>query len=472
MASTSIDTMYLDNLDEYINDENKVVTYSWLSITLQVHVNLAKQMLFNFVKQQRSEKDSDCLHVTYFVAGIADKKKDGTKVVFCSVVPEEKLETVKSSLQQLYSCHIYSVQKSKLKDSSVLYITDYQKMKESEIDSSRYSAVKYDAAQKTERKVKTEDIQPNSPLKTSDETSIKTKSDSNNNNNNSNTNSSKASVTKSVIAGMFAQCNKNNISKQASTDQSSNNSEPKKEQAAKKVSKKPTGVLSFFSSAGKSESIAIKSENTEPSRNTSNNMQKEVKKPLQESDSEDDMFQTKKRRRIVRNISSEEEDDLFQDKKRHRIVQNSSSEEEMEPEEPLPSPPSPEMMPTDADIKDDAREEGSAVENGSKQNTEEAARETESRIVVNKDGKRRKRIKRQKNKRFLDDEGFMVTKKVMVSDSTDVSDEETERNSKPPTAAAPLVLSAAQLKKPVSKTSVPDKGQKKQSSLMSFFNKK
>ncbi|XP_029655260.1 uncharacterized protein LOC115228952 [Octopus sinensis] len=145
----------------------------------------------------------------------------------------------------------------------------------------------------------------------------------------------------------------------------------------------------------------------------------------------------------------------------------------MEPEEPLPSPPSPEMMPTDADIKDDAREEGSAVENGSKQNTEEtAARETESRIVVNKDGKRRKRIKRQKNKRFLDDEGFMVTKKVMVSDSTDVSDEETEKNSKPPTTAAPLVLSAAQLKKPVSKTSVPDKGQKKQSSLMSFFNKK
>ncbi|XP_014777504.1 DNA polymerase delta subunit 3 isoform X2 [Octopus bimaculoides] len=457
MASTSsLDTMYLDNLDEYINDENKVVTYRWLSITLQVHVNLAKQMLFNFVKQQRSEKDSDCLHVTYFVAGITDKRKDGTKVVFCSVVPEEKLETVKSSLQQLHSCHIYSVQKSKLKDSSVLYITDYQEMKENEIESSRYSAVKYDAAQKIERKVKTEDAQPNSPLKTSNETSIKTNRDNNNNNNNNNnssTNNSKNSVTKSVIAGMFAQCNKNNISKQASTDQSSNNSEPKKEQAAKKVSKKPTGVLSFFSSAGKSESIEIKSENTEPSRNTSNNKQNEVKKSLQESDSEDDMFQEKKRRRIVRNISSDEE---------------------MESEEPLPSPPSPEMMPTDADIKDDTMEGSSAaVENGCEQNTEETAvRETESRVVVNKDGKRRKRIKRQKNKTFIDDEGFMVTKKVMVSDSTDVSDEETEKNSKPPTTAAPVVLSAAQLKKPASKTSVPDKGQKKQSSLMSFFNKK
>uniref|UniRef100_A0A0L8GW45 DNA polymerase delta subunit 3 n=1 Tax=Octopus bimaculoides TaxID=37653 RepID=A0A0L8GW45_OCTBM len=350
------------------------------------------------------------------------------KVVFCSVVPEEKLETVKSSLQQLHSCHIYSVQKSKLKDSSVLYITDYQEMKENEIESSRYSAVKYDAAQKIERKVKTEDAQPNSPLKTSNETSIKTNRDNNNNNNNNNnssTNNSKNSVTKSVIAGMFAQCNKNNISKQASTDQSSNNSEPKKEQAAKKVSKKPTGVLSFFSSAGKSESIEIKSENTEPSRNTSNNKQNEVKKSLQESDSEDDMFQEKKRRRIVRNISSDEE---------------------MESEEPLPSPPSPEMMPTDADIKDDTMEGSSAaVENGCEQNTEETAvRETESRVVVNKDGKRRKRIKRQKNKTFIDDEGFMVTKKVMVSDSTDVSDEETEKNSKPPTTAAPVVLSAAQ----------------------------
>lgn len=80
----------------------------------------------------------------------------------------------------------------------------------------------------------------------------------------------------------------------------------------------------------------------------------------------------------------------------------------MESEEPLPSPPNPEMMPTDADVKDEAMEESSAVENGCEQNAEETtAKEPESRIVVNKDGKRRKRIKRQKNKTFIDDDGFM-----------------------------------------------------------------
>ncbi|XP_036180874.1 DNA polymerase delta subunit 3 isoform X5 [Myotis myotis] len=37
------DQLYLENIDEFVTDQNKIVTYKWLSYTLGVHVNQAKQ---------------------------------------------------------------------------------------------------------------------------------------------------------------------------------------------------------------------------------------------------------------------------------------------------------------------------------------------------------------------------------------------------------------------------------------------
>jgi hypothetical protein len=36
--------LYLENLDEYVNDEAKIVTYKWLSRTLSVNVDQAKRL--------------------------------------------------------------------------------------------------------------------------------------------------------------------------------------------------------------------------------------------------------------------------------------------------------------------------------------------------------------------------------------------------------------------------------------------
>ncbi|KAG9351888.1 hypothetical protein JZ751_023139 [Albula glossodonta] len=38
-----MDDLYLENIDEFVHDHNKIVTYKWLSLTLGVHVNQAKQ---------------------------------------------------------------------------------------------------------------------------------------------------------------------------------------------------------------------------------------------------------------------------------------------------------------------------------------------------------------------------------------------------------------------------------------------
>ncbi|ELU14130.1 hypothetical protein CAPTEDRAFT_203483 [Capitella teleta] len=150
----STDSVYLENLDEFINDENKIVrmiyytwsmismntmlcrtmrcliifmsnhlgdntspnvecvklklklydsfitvTFKWLSATLNVHVNVAKQMLFEFTQIQRNEKENDKLN----------------GVLLVQLVPEEMLDAFKKTLSCVMSCHIYSVQRSKVK---------------------------------------------------------------------------------------------------------------------------------------------------------------------------------------------------------------------------------------------------------------------------------------------------------------------------------------------------------------------
>ncbi|WAR27412.1 DPOD3-like protein [Mya arenaria] len=90
----TVDCLFLENIDEYVNDESKIVTYKWLSQTLQVNCNVAKQMLYQFVQTERNEKGNDNITVTYFVSGLT--KPDGEGV----------------------------------QDSNALYTTDYEKFKE------------------------------------------------------------------------------------------------------------------------------------------------------------------------------------------------------------------------------------------------------------------------------------------------------------------------------------------------------
>ena len=50
MEETKVDDMYMENLEEWIFEEEKIVTYKFLSRSLKIHVNVAKQMLFNFMQ--------------------------------------------------------------------------------------------------------------------------------------------------------------------------------------------------------------------------------------------------------------------------------------------------------------------------------------------------------------------------------------------------------------------------------------
>ncbi|NXD45344.1 DPOD3 polymerase, partial [Copsychus sechellarum] len=121
------DELYLENIDEFVTDQNRVVTYKWLSYTLGVHVNQAKQMLYDYVERKRKENSGAQLHVTYLVSG--NLLQNGHVCHKVAVVREDKLEAMKSKLSTIASVHVYSIQKALLKDSSPLYNTDYDIVK-------------------------------------------------------------------------------------------------------------------------------------------------------------------------------------------------------------------------------------------------------------------------------------------------------------------------------------------------------
>ncbi|KAM9300244.1 DNA polymerase delta subunit 3 isoform 8-T9 [Morus bassanus] len=138
------DELYLENIDEFVTDQNRIVTYKWLSYTLGVHVNQAKQMLYDYVERKRKENSGAQLHVTYLVAG--NLIQNGHVCHKVAVVREDKLEAMKSKLATIASVHVYSIQKALLKDSGPLYNTDYDIVKTNLHNCSKFSAIQCAAA--------------------------------------------------------------------------------------------------------------------------------------------------------------------------------------------------------------------------------------------------------------------------------------------------------------------------------------
>lgn len=142
-----MDTAYLDNLDEYVNDEGRIVTYKWLSLTLGVHSNVAKQMLHHFVTQQRGDGDGGGgLTLTYLLTGVVEESDGGLRKVV-KVVREAEVEAARAAINTVSSLHVYSVQKSALPDIGLLYGADYDVSKQHLTSTSRYSGIRCSEAQ-------------------------------------------------------------------------------------------------------------------------------------------------------------------------------------------------------------------------------------------------------------------------------------------------------------------------------------
>merc|ERR1711981_952211 len=103
------DDMWKENLKEWIYDESRIVTYKWLSKRLSVHVNIAKQMLFDFIQSHSQHKTLSELEVIYLLAGRLASSPKSIKV--CLVNGKDLVEK-ETEFGSLTSKHVYAVSKS------------------------------------------------------------------------------------------------------------------------------------------------------------------------------------------------------------------------------------------------------------------------------------------------------------------------------------------------------------------------
>ncbi|CAL4078367.1 unnamed protein product, partial [Meganyctiphanes norvegica] len=484
VVNTEMDSMYLENLDEFINDAGKIVTYKWLSLTLDVPANVAKQMLYHFVQEQRN-KDNDALNVTYLLSGIADG--DNGKVHKVMVVREENLEVVKRTLKEIISVHVYSVAKSKLSDLANLYTADYDITKSKLASITKHSGIECSTAKvrSSDDLVKLQKQQAYQPPVETPTLPPKTKF------------SPKKEVTsKPAAAAAKGKSNQiaNMFSKQ--TKKEDTISEVKSEKDASKHGKpspttkpgKPAakgGISSFFtkgpvkttkspesakttpkseSSPTDSESPIIKKEikeetseemDTDESPIVKSPVKKEIKEEVKKESPKKEIKKEfgKSKAKPKQTKISKKRKTLSEDpmpKKRSRIMQISDSEssdgEQEESDEECPIPPSPE--PEKARIESESEEE--IIPSTPQTDNSESTR-----------GKRKKLV----DKTYMDDDGFLVTKKEYEyvdnsEDEKEVKAEETKSKSPKKVEEQPKKTEPSPVKK------------NKQANIMSFFKKK
>ncbi|XP_076760447.1 DNA polymerase delta subunit 3 [Xylocopa sonorina] len=124
MVMESLDE-YLETVVGYVFDNDKLVTYKWLSKELEIHVNTAKQILWEFWQKYKKKKDFECTFL--FMGTLHD---DGMHV---EVVKEKDLQTAKEKYAKVISEHVYSIQKA---------LPELQLLGTAENGDIRYSAIK------------------------------------------------------------------------------------------------------------------------------------------------------------------------------------------------------------------------------------------------------------------------------------------------------------------------------------------
>ncbi|XP_044075315.1 DNA polymerase delta subunit 3 [Siniperca chuatsi] len=444
-----MDELYLDNIDEFVNDHNKIVTYKWLSLTLGVHVNTAKQMLYHYLDHKRKES-SPQLHATYLVSGkFVDNGQMSHKV---SVVKEDQLEDFKSKMSLVVSVHVYSVQKALLKDSGPLYSVDYDAVKDNLKNCSRYSAIRCASAvpmSSLELQQAREIHRAPTPEPENKKPGM---------NGEANLASKPSTKPQKGIMGMFA-----NKTAPKNQDSGKDIKSEQKEDAPvvdapkSKPAAKSNPMMNFFGSqAAKKPNKTVKEEEAAQSpssaeqRHQSSQLEEKQEaaavelprdtkkdsrsknKRIEDSDSEEEKMEKKKRRRIKKPEPDSSDEDVIPD-----------SPQQMETREPSPSP-----------------KEVKSVSH---------LHQGHSEI------KTRKRRRVLKSLTFLDDEGCMVTEKGYESESYSETEDDVQATKQAPKDPISAKLPASHKedqKRSQKKTSANANKGNKQASIMGFFQKK
>ncbi|KAK3323580.1 DNA polymerase subunit Cdc27 [Cercophora scortea] len=447
--------VYSKFLAENVLAEDKVVTYRLLSCALHVHVNTAKQMLYDFHKTQ-NEKRAGAVHATYLIYGVkqhvelasashnggdgdvemtssmpdVDSVDDDVVPTFTlSIVAEEGLEDALAEYDEVSAIHVYSVGPRPTKDFALLadVATDVLSLGAQD-DYNEHAPISNPRMHRRERQVASAKAKT-----TTAPTHVKPKQEPKQE-------PSRLFPVKPAPAPAPAKtvAEAQAVKPDVETPEKTSSSAPSKKPAPtlKRGGSTNSSIMQAFSKATTKVKKAETSQPATPSGDESS------LQPMSD-DGEDDTEIPQPRARVVsgRKSKTEREEEL----RRMMEEDDDGDEDEEEKAESLDEEP------------EEPEEEASAPEPTQDEPTEVA--------TTSGDGRRRGKRRITKKKQIMDDQGYLVT--IQEQGWESFSEDEAPVQpiaSKPKTASSAPPAPAAKPKKSGPKGS--------QGSIMSFFSKK
>ncbi|XP_043478320.1 DNA polymerase delta subunit 3-like [Leptopilina heterotoma] len=420
-------------LKELIFDDDQIVTYTRFSEQMNVHVNESKRVLWEF---WCSNKENSLISATFVIMGQLPDNSDRIEVV-----EESDLSSRKEKYQKIYSEHIYSIQKS-LKNLQMLALTQPSYTKFSSI-TCKESSLRLSQKTSNAQSIIKSTEPPKKSFESQKVVSVEAKS---------HVKTPEKEASKTPDSSMIDE-KKEKVNKSLTVKE-------KSKKSSEKVSKKPVqsreaGFKSMFAKVAdvNSKHLALQKEkeespknNTSTTENIDSQTEEETEKSIERKESSMESCKKEKIKKTNQKMPKkngkrkvEVVKESNNTKKRRRIIAESDSSEEEEMEEADSN-----------DFEEEVKENTISFEN-----TEERKKSVNSPETNDRDGKQT--IHKVEDVRFVDDDGFLVTKKVHVTTKVDVKKDVKKDRSPSP-------------KK--SKDNNVNKKQTKQSSLMSFFKKK
>jgi len=450
--SGKVDSMFMENLEEWILEENKVVTYKYLSKSIKVHVNVAKQMLYNFVQEQTSKGNKN-LGIVYLLSGFMKSEKADNPKLKVVMIKEKDLDTQIKKFDKILTKHIYSVQSHDKISSTNIYATDMMSVREDISSCNAHNAIKNKAAvprpnqayvqpssSKTTKEVVKQEVKKESqpiPLKKDEnkkspaKKSPITKKEETKKSSTTAAAANKATAKKggNSIASMFA--------KQSAAAASKPPVSKPKEELASKTSPGKENMentrLEEQRKDGSGEKKADKKPTVKAETKTAKNNKKPTGKPAKKNES------SMKRKRIQVTSDSEESENDEEDNERAAESDNEG-------------PPRARIIESD-----------------------EETEEIPSTPQPTSNGNGRRKVRKEVDKTYIDDKGFMVTKKEYVYESEDEEPQPPKPEVKKVSPLTKKTSPPAADKKssgPAAKKAKLMAGAAKQPGIMSFFKKK
>ncbi|KAH8172584.1 DNA polymerase subunit cdc27 domain-containing protein [Sarocladium implicatum] len=438
--------------DRLLSDEQPI-TYRLLSRALDVHVNTAKEMLYDFLHYQNGIKENS-IHATYLLYGQKKSQtthpdgdiemgssqpeqepiSDPVTTDTLTLVAEESLKAIMAEYEKVTSINVYSLAPHPQKDLSLLSefsksVAEYA-AKEDPLEAARkYGTITNPGVRRRDRSgqakpapisapkaVKTEAPAPKAPVKTEP---------------------TPAAATKPTQAAKI---------KQEAAETSSKDSTPTSSAGKPSSSSKPAlkrggsgGIMQSFAKAANKPAKpkpAPKKEEEDTSMALSDDGEADeedlpaAKKKQAEQEAESLRKSKKEREAELRKMMEEDDEEEEKDE-----------EDEEQQDEEMDDAPEPEPEPVE----------------------EKKEAETPAEVVASSgDGRRRGKRRVTKKKRILDDQGYMVT--INEEGWESFSEEDKPPPAKKQTPNPTPASSGAKAKKPAGKPG--------QGNIMSFFGKK